>query len=633
MASGSTIMDPIRLVENQNNQLTVNPKALKILDQISQPVVVVAIVGLYRTGKSFLMNRLAGQNHGFRLGSTVRSETKGIWMWCVPHPSKESHTLVLLDTEGLGDVEKGDSKNDSWIFALAVLLSSILVYNSMNTINHQALEQLHYVTELTELIRITSSASSDEVQNSAEFVSFFPDFVWAVRDFMLELELDGYPITEDEYLENALKLIPGKNPQIQNSNMPRECIRKFFPKRKCFVFDRPTSDKTLLLHIEEVPDNQLDENFQKQSNHFCSYIFTHAKPKTLRERITVTGAGLGTLVVAYIDAINSGGVPCLENAVITLAERENSAAVQKAADHYSEQMAQRLRLPTDTLQELLEVHAACETEAIAIFLGRSFKDDKQTFQKKLVDIMEKKKDVFMIQNEEASVKHCQAELKKLSESLMTSISGGTFFVPGGHSLYLEARSKFEQDYKLVPRKGVKANEVLQSFLQSQAGVEEAILQADKAFTDVDKALAVECAKKHAAEREQQLLREKQNEEEKKMAAQERSFEENMTQLEEKMNRERENLLGEQETMLNHKQKVQEELLTEGFKKQAEELNKEIKKLKEAIEITKNIKSINVSEVLDVASMALVAVLPGNRKFFGLGVKFLSYAMKRTENPY
>uniref|UniRef100_A0A8C0I0Q8 GB1/RHD3-type G domain-containing protein n=1 Tax=Balaenoptera musculus TaxID=9771 RepID=A0A8C0I0Q8_BALMU len=536
MESGSTIMDPICLVENQNNQLTVNPKALKILDQISQPVVVVAVAGLYRTGKSFLMNRLAGQNHGFHLGSTVRSETKGIWMWCVPHPSKESHTLVLLDTEGLGDVEKGDSKNDSWIFALAVLLSSIFVYNSMNTINHQALEQLRE----NGLIRTTSS-----------FVSFFPDFVWAVRDFMLELELDGYPITEDEYLENALKLIPG----------------------------------------------------------------------------------LGTLVVAYIDAINSGGVPCLENAVITLAERENSAAVQKAADHYSEQMAQRLRLPTDTLQELLEVHAACEMEAIAIFLGRSFKDDKQTFQKKLVDIMEKKKDVFMIQNEEASVKYCQAELKKLSESLMKSISGGTFFVPGGHSLYLEARSKFEQDYKLVPRKGVKANEVFQSFLQSQAGLEEAILQADKALTDGDKAMAVECAKKHAAEREQQLLREKQNEEEQKMAAQERSFKENMTQLEEKMDRERENLLREQEAMLKHKLKMQEELLTEGFKKEAEELNKEIDQLKEDIEMTKNNTSIKISEVLDMASMALVAVLPGGYKVLGMGVKLLSDAMKRAENPY
>ena len=77
-------------------------------------------------------------------------------------------------------------------------------------------------------------------------------------------------------------------------------------------------------------------------------------------------SGFGTLVEAYVDAINSGGVPCLENAVITLAEHENSAAVQKAADHYSEQMTQRLNLPTDMLQELLEVHAVCEKEAIAI---------------------------------------------------------------------------------------------------------------------------------------------------------------------------------------------------------------------------------------------------------------------------
>ncbi|XP_057569681.1 guanylate-binding protein 4-like [Hippopotamus amphibius kiboko] len=632
MASGSTIMDPICLMKNQNNQLRVNPKALKILDQISQPVVVVAIAGLYRTGKSYLMNRLAGQNHGFRLGSTVRSETKGIWMWCVPHPSKESHTLVLLDTEGLGDVEKGDSKNDSWIFVLAVLLSSSFVYNSMSTISHQALEQLHYVTELTELTRTKSSPSSGEVKDSADFVSFFPDFVWTVRDFMLELELDGHPITEDEYLENALKLIPGKDPKIQTSNMPRECIKKFFPKRKCFVFDRPTSDKTLLRHIEKVPDNQLDVNFQKQSKKFCSYIFTHARPKTLREGITVTGGGLGTLAVSYIDAINSGGVPCLENAVTTLAERENSAAVQKAADHYSEQMAQRLRLPTDTLLELLEVHAACEREAIAIFMEHSFKDENQEFQKKLADIMKKKKDVFMIQNEEASVKYCQAELKQLSESLMKSISGGTFFVPGGHSLYLEARSKLEQDYKLVPRKGVKANEILQSFLQSQTEVAEAILLADKALTDGDKAMAVECAKKDAAEREQELLREKQNEEEQNMVAQEKSFKEYMTQLKEKMNRETENFLREQEKMLEHKLKMQKELLKEGFEKEAVELNKEIDQLKGDIETTKNNQSLKISEALDVASMALVAILPGGYKVLGMGVKLLSDVMKKPQNP-
>ena len=88
-------------------------------------------------------------------------------------------------------------------------------------------------------------------------------------------------------------------------------------------------------------------------------------------------------MTTYVDAINSGAVPCLDDAVTTLAQRENSAAVQKAAEHYSEQMAQRVRLPTDTLQELLDVHAACEKEAIAVFMEHSFKDESQQFQKNL----------------------------------------------------------------------------------------------------------------------------------------------------------------------------------------------------------------------------------------------------------
>ena len=49
----------------------------------------------------------------------------------------------------------------------------------------------------------------DGVGDSIEFVSFFPDFIWTVQDFTLELKLNGDPITEDEYLENALKLIKG----------------------------------------------------------------------------------------------------------------------------------------------------------------------------------------------------------------------------------------------------------------------------------------------------------------------------------------------------------------------------------------------------------------------------------------
>lgn len=66
-----------------------------------------------------------------------------------------------------------------------------------------------------------------------------------------------------------------------------------------------------------------------------------------------------------------------------------------------------------------------------------------------------KKEYFLLQNEEASGQYCQAQLKQLSEPLMESISRGTFSVPDGYKLYLEAMDKLEQSYNMVPRKGVK----------------------------------------------------------------------------------------------------------------------------------------------------------------------------------
>lgn len=63
------------------------------------------------------------------------------------------------------------------------------------------------VTALTERVRVRAGDSGDAA--AADFVRFFPGFVWAVRDFVLELSLDGRRIDEDEYLEDVLRLQPG----------------------------------------------------------------------------------------------------------------------------------------------------------------------------------------------------------------------------------------------------------------------------------------------------------------------------------------------------------------------------------------------------------------------------------------
>ena len=66
MAAGPVAMqEPVCLINNEEGGgLSVQQEALEILQQIQQPVVVVTIVGPYRSGKSYLMNRLAGKETG-----------------------------------------------------------------------------------------------------------------------------------------------------------------------------------------------------------------------------------------------------------------------------------------------------------------------------------------------------------------------------------------------------------------------------------------------------------------------------------------------------------------------------------------------------------------------------------------
>lgn len=513
--------DPLCLIENNNGHLVVNPEALKILSAITQPLDVVAIVGLYRTGKSYLMNKLAQKKKGFSVGSTIQSHTKGIWMWCMPHPEKPNHTLVLLDTEGLGDVEKGDNKNDAQIFALAMLLSSTFVYNTMNTIDQQALDLLYYVTEVSDLLR-TISPELNVVENEAD-VSIFPDLVWTLRDFFLDLEQDGQSITADEYLENSLRPKQGTDQSIQNFNLPRLCIQKFFPRRKCFIFDSPAHRKKLA-QLEVLDNNELDPEFVLQVTDFCSYIFRNSKTKIHSAGIQVNGSDLENLVLTYTKAISSRDLPCMENSISALAQIKNSEAVRKAIARYTQQMDQKVKFPTESHSELLDLHKASEKEALEVFLKNSFNDEDQNFKKELEMQLQAKLDEFNKQNLKASSDRCSALIQSIFGPLENSVKQGIYSKSGGHCLFIQKTEELKARYYQEPMKGVQAEEVLQKYLQSQKVTSDAILQTDQTLTAKQKQLDEEMARKRAAEAEK-LANQKRIEE------RQRAHKEYMRQLE------------------------------------------------------------------------------------------------------
>ena len=222
-----------------NDKFVLNPEALAYLRTLHGRVAVVAIAGIYRTGKSYLLNQLMGKSSAFAVGPTVKATTKGIWIWGRAIPSADgSDTHVLfMDTEGLGSTVRSETY-DARIFALALLLSSFFIYNSFGTIDGNAIANLSLVVHLTKHIRVRASAatsgggSSSSGDSASELNSFFPNFLWVVRDFGVKLESGGRKITSREYLENALKPEEGDESTDQ-TNAVRTLIRSFFPERDC----------------------------------------------------------------------------------------------------------------------------------------------------------------------------------------------------------------------------------------------------------------------------------------------------------------------------------------------------------------------------------------------------------------
>ncbi|XP_075696452.1 guanylate-binding protein 2-like [Rhinoderma darwinii] len=565
---------PVCLIENvDGDKLVINKEAEKILLEISQPVVVIAIVGKYRTGKSYLMNKLAGSKTGFALGSSIQSKTKGIWMWCVPHPRNPGKTLVLLDTEGLGDVEKGNCKNDAWIFSLAVLLSSALVFNSLGTIDQQSMEQLHYVTELTKLIKLKSS--SDQSNETAEYKRFFPSFTWCVRDFTLLLEKNDKPITEDEYLMSSLELKKGTDKRIQDYNLPRECILHFFHTHKCFVFDRPASKKKLQI-LETLKESELEEDFVEQAAIFYNFMLTNSRVKTLAGGIEVTGRMLGVLAASYVKAIQSGTVPCMENAVLALAEIENTAALQDALSKYECEMDKYIpKFPTETQQEFLTMHMESEKEAIKVFMGRSLNDKDQKYQRKLKELIDHKMIEYSTKNEKASRDFCRKLLQELSVTIENDILQGKYSVPGGHKKYLMKKLNVVEAYNIKPGKGIKALEVMQEYIAEKKEIEAAIIQADDSLTKKERQLAEERAQTENAEREKEIIVQNNKALQQRMEDQDRSFEQHKEMLMDKMEQERKMMMQQNELVISQKLKEQEVMMNSGFQDKVSALQNEI----------------------------------------------------------
>ncbi|XP_074710681.1 guanylate-binding protein 7-like isoform X5 [Strix uralensis] len=313
-------------------------------------------------------------------------------------------------------------------------------------------------------------------------------------------------------------------------------------------------------------------------------------------------AVLGKLAETYVETIRSGAVPCLESTVVTLAETANAAAVKEAVTLYRDLMEQRVKLPTETLQELLELHKQCEQEALELFMARAFKEGICSSQTELIRQVEAVKEKFCTDNDQASRDKCEAALRDLSQVTERRISDGTYNVSGGYQLFREDQQALVEKYQELPGKGVKADAVLQEFLQSRRSLAESILSTDLSLTEKDKELKSEQEHHERAEHKREVQKKKEAEDKQKSQDRLHTCQAHTVRLRQKLEDQHAKQLTEHRRMIVHKSKEVDMLLRDGLHDKAVHLREVTYRLEE--------ESSHITDEIMVWMRILIPILLG-----------------------
>ena len=158
--------ESLQLVKIVNNRFEIDEKAAEFLRSRRRGIGICSIAGKFRTGKSYLLNKLMGlkEGSGFTVSPSMGACTRGLWLWTRPlEIPSQNLEIFFMDTEGL-DAPGKDSTLDSKLFALAVMISSCFMYNSSGNIDEPSIEALSLITNVIQ--EVDSAARGEASSNS-----------------------------------------------------------------------------------------------------------------------------------------------------------------------------------------------------------------------------------------------------------------------------------------------------------------------------------------------------------------------------------------------------------------------------------------------------------------------------------
>nr|WRQ20306.1 guanylate-binding protein 5 [Citrullus colocynthis] len=345
---------PIVEPDPGHTKLRLSREGLEAIEKITNPIAAVAVIGPYRSGKSFLLNQLLSLScyEGFGVGHLRDTKTKGIWVWGTPLElmiDGVKTSVFYLDTEGFESVGKSNVYDDR-IFALATVLSSVLIYNLPETIREADISRLSFAVELAEEFygRV-----------KGQDVAFEPaKLLWLIqRDF-----LQGKSV--QEMVNEALRRVPNSegDKNIDLVNQIRDSLAIMGDNSTAFSLPQPHLQRTKLC---DMKDGELEAAYVAKREELKELVTSIIRPKIVQGK-SLNGKEFVSFLEQILEALNKGEIPSTGS----LVEVFNKGILERCLKIYSDRMA-TVPLPI-TEQSLDSAHKIHRAEAMRAFDEQHF---------------------------------------------------------------------------------------------------------------------------------------------------------------------------------------------------------------------------------------------------------------------
>jgi len=283
-------------------------------------VVVVSIFGASKRGKSFFMDyclrfmyanyksvnfmnnplehktEWIGDEEAPLIGFTTTKVPKGVVLWSdaflydgIVEGKTDKIAIILMDTTGLSD-DAASFVDNSKIFSLGTLLSSMQIFNLIEVIQGNQLEYLQFHTDYSKLFIDNTLAKKP-----------FQHLLFLLRDWPHDHQYSYGSSGGEQYLTEVLKVKDDQSPALKDV---RQNIGSTFDKLHCFLMPHPgpiVTERNYDGHFSPLGDD-----FKEKLKELIEWMFApqHLEKKRILNS-EVTGQELEAFFKTYFGKFQS----------------------------------------------------------------------------------------------------------------------------------------------------------------------------------------------------------------------------------------------------------------------------------------------------------------------------------------